>query len=348
MLTQLGYARRHCRMILRRLSVRKASNLVLNAVEFGLRRERPRSNPPFLKIDVSMLCQLRCPGCVHSEPAFKRTLRKSDVLDVELLARQIGGIERDVIFASLCFVGEPFTNRNALDLVRFLDSRGVGTSVASNLSFNWPAAKIDEIVRSGLDQILVSLDGVTQATYEKYRVGGSVDLVLGNVRRIAERKRELGLDRPALVWKYILFDHNRHELPKALALWRELGFDRIEVNHDYHSAEYADLDARFGDRLREGRKPCHWLWRSMTIDANGRAQSCCTGQLNEIFLGDLHDDDAAAVWRGDAYARLRRSFGRKRFGRDLPQACARCLGLRDRAGTVPERIAAAERRASSR
>ena len=58
----------------------------------------------------------------------------------------------------------------------------------------------EAVVRSGLDTMIVSLDGVTQDVYEQYRVAGRLDRVLDNLRLLVETKRRLGVETPYLEW----------------------------------------------------------------------------------------------------------------------------------------------------
>ena len=49
----------------------------------------------------------------------------------------------------------------------------------------------EELVKSGLSRIIVSMDGLTQETYEAYRVGGSVEQCKAALRSVREAKNRL-------------------------------------------------------------------------------------------------------------------------------------------------------------
>jgi MoaA/NifB/PqqE/SkfB family radical SAM enzyme len=122
---------------------------------------------------------------------------------------------------------EPFLNKRTPDYVRVASDLRIETLISSNLSFS----KIDAeaIVASGLKELMVAIDGVTQETYEKYRRGGKIEWVLANARAIAQAKIKLGSATPRLRWQYLTFAHNLHEVPAAIKLAREIGFDTFNL-----------------------------------------------------------------------------------------------------------------------
>jgi len=90
-------------------------------------------------------------------------------------------IEPHARFVCLFNWGEPFLNKNLLYMVRALSERGIKSHLDSNLSLrDFSDREAQEIVRSGLFSLFASIDGVTQESYEKYRVGGNVERALGN------------------------------------------------------------------------------------------------------------------------------------------------------------------------
>src|SRR5437660_9542478 len=74
------YTRKHMVLMLRHMTLKRAANLVINQLEYLLRRERLISFPCFVKIDPSNRCQLRCPGCEQASDEFRATLPKKGFL----------------------------------------------------------------------------------------------------------------------------------------------------------------------------------------------------------------------------------------------------------------------------
>jgi len=81
---------------------------------------------------------------------------------------------------------------------------------------------LEAVVKYGVRQLRVSLDGASQETYSVYRVRGNFERVIENVRTINAFKAQYGTEYPELLWQFIVFGHNEHELPQARALAAEL------------------------------------------------------------------------------------------------------------------------------
>ncbi|MCW4114372.1 hypothetical protein NPA31_005270 [Aurantimonas sp. MSK8Z-1] len=122
---------------------------------------------------------------------------------------------------------EPFLNKNTPAYLRVASDLQIETFVSSNLSF--PKMDHEAIVRSGLKELLVALDGVTQESYQKYRKGGRLDWAFANVRAIADAKKRLGLSTPYIRWQWLTFEHNVHEVEKGIEVAREVGFDAFNL-----------------------------------------------------------------------------------------------------------------------
>jgi len=310
------YLRRHAVLTLPYLTPHKVANLVLNEVERRLARARPRSVPPYIKVEATPLCHLSCGGCWHHSKAYKKTLNNKMHLTVERIARIVDPIVREVVGVSLSYSGEPLLNRDLPQIVRYLHERRICTSFPTNLSVPMKPSQAEAFVTAGLDQMLISLDGACEETYLKYRIGGNFQLVLQNVSKMAEAKRRLGAKRPILVWKMVVFPHNAHEIPIVVQTWRSLGFDTFEFVLDHQSAASNAIKVQANREMVAGRKPCFWAWNTTVIGWDGGVQPCCQ-QVNEIHLGNAVDQDIRTIWRGEPYARLRAGFARDRYGEDM-------------------------------
>src|SRR5262249_17970009 len=99
------YLRRHAVLTLPYLTPHKVANLVPNEVERRLARARPRSVPPYIKVEATPLCHLSCGGCWHRSKAYKKTLNNKMHLTVERIARIVDPIVRELVGVSLSYSG---------------------------------------------------------------------------------------------------------------------------------------------------------------------------------------------------------------------------------------------------
>ncbi len=244
-------------------------------------------------------------------------------MDLDEFKRIIDPLATRLFGISLSLRGEPLLGKDILPMIEYAHSRRIAVSFPSNLSLSLSVEKQERLVRSGLDVIFVSLDGASEQTYSQYRVGGQFDLVLRNVKSLALTKKRLGLKRPRLIWKFVTFEHNKHELPTVVAKHREWGFDDYELDADFGAESARKARRDHNADLVTNKKGCYWAWHTAVIRADGEVAACCLG--HEPFgLGNVKEQDLLSIWRGQAYAKLRAGFDTMR-PEDLNPVCRTCL-----------------------
>jgi len=317
------YIWNHVRLLLRHITVRRAANVLLNQWEFFLRKEKLRSNPVFLKIDPSNRCQLRCPGCGQASADFRASLPKKGFLTLAEFKQLIDPIAHTTLGLSLSNLGEPLLNKEIASLIKYAHSKGIGVTISTNLSIQPQREFLKQIVASGLDKLLVSLDGASSATYKQYRIGGEYEWVTANVKMLADLKRELNSSTPEIFWKFIVFDHNRHEVSRVPAQYKEMGFDAYRIDTDRYAGEVVS----FKKSRYAKKKNCFWPYSTMVIDADGTLNPCCSFAGTKWELGDvLATTDVRELWNSDIYQELRRGFSRKNYGAAMHPVCRTCFG----------------------
>jgi MoaA/NifB/PqqE/SkfB family radical SAM enzyme len=198
----------------------------LQAMESRRRRAlRIACLPIDLTVDFTTTCQLSCPYCAVGNGTMKRG---SSLMDISLYRRLVAELS-DTSFVTWYFsTGEPLLHKGLTDLLDLEKGKDVFSSISTNLSMPLSDDRIDSLLICGLKQISVSLDGASSGTYARYRVGGRFDLVVRNLIRLVRRKRELGLRYPLIEWRFLLFEHNGHEIETTMQLAGEIGVDLLE------------------------------------------------------------------------------------------------------------------------
>jgi MoaA/NifB/PqqE/SkfB family radical SAM enzyme len=207
----------------------KILNLFLARQHFRARDAVLLSHPFGIVVDPSNMCQLACPGCVHSERSElvqlfdwpKGTLSESRFA---ALLQRYGASAVAVYF---CDYGEPLLNLSTPHLVRMAKSYLLSTALSTSLSVRRLDA--EAVVASGLDVMNLSIDGATQSVYERFRRKGNLQLVLENLTRLVDAKRRLGKRTPLLSWNFLAFEHNAHEIALAERMARRLGANYFRV-----------------------------------------------------------------------------------------------------------------------
>jgi MoaA/NifB/PqqE/SkfB family radical SAM enzyme len=193
--------------------------------------------------------------------------------------------------------GEPLLNKNLPSMIAACKKFDIWVLISTNASVPLSEAAIERIVLSGLDSIVFSIDGATQATYAENRKGGNLDLVLQNVRRFVAAKKRLNSQTPQLLWRYLEFPWNRHEIAAARALAADLQLDEFQVQpgvitpqikhsktprpeNERASSQPQDISDVWQELSTEkarqfGYFGCDYLYSSISINSNGLVHPCC-------------------------------------------------------------------------
>jgi MoaA/NifB/PqqE/SkfB family radical SAM enzyme len=319
------YVGNHARLLLRHMTLRRAFNLLVNQCEYLARRESLASYPGFLKIDPSNRCHLRCPGCVQAVPHFRETLPPRSFLTLDDFKRIVDPVAATIIGISLDNLGEPLLNKELVAIIEHAKAHNIGTTIATNLSLPVKDEFLTKLVTSGLDKMTIALDGASSETYGQYRVGGSYELVVSNVQRIASLKRTMKSRTPELIWKFVVFPHNRHEAALVPGMYQQMGFDSFRIQPDRGADSVVDHQrSRFSRR-----ECCFWLYSTMVIQVDGVVNPCCSSNPNVWRLGNALETDLRTLWNGEAYGTLRRAFGKAHYGQGMHGTCRGCFGAPD-------------------
>jgi len=205
-----------------------------------------------------------------------------------------------------------------------------------------------ELVNSGLDVLVVSVDGITQDTYEAFRTGGNLEKVLEGIRNVVSEKQRAGSSLPLVNLRFIVTKNSEHQVVKLESFAKPLGIDILTLRKFHYvpgteasmSGNYRQISAKSEEMIpsnaayqlpalsnngmpkRLKANPCKNLWNCPSIHWNGAVCSCFMDYNEKNPLGSLQTRSFPEIWYGDPYARLRRAFRRSWIDLALCGQCA--------------------------
>ncbi|MFN7997509.1 MAG: radical SAM protein [Bryobacteraceae bacterium] len=266
-------------------------NLLLAGHQMRVRSAVSLSRPFGLVVDPSNVCQLACPGCVHSASSESFDWPKATLPESRFAAllKLYGPFSIGVYF---CDYGEPLLNSRTPTLVRMAKAYLLGTALSTTLSVRHFDA--EAYVDSGLDHMVLSIDGVTQRVYERFRRGGNLDLVLDNLAKLVAAKRKLHRRTPFLSWNFLAFEHNAHEIPYAERIARRLGVNCFRLVSPF-DVSWDDPEIRPAS-VRPFVRRLDWESISNTPENwNPYPDTLEAGHIAAAFEAAFRDDCPAAV-----------------------------------------------------
>jgi pyruvate-formate lyase-activating enzyme len=205
----------------------KSLNVCLARHQFHARSSFLVARPYGVEIDPSNNCTLACPACVHSDRISAFFDWPSGTLAESRLASFLKRYGPYAVQVMFCNYGEPLLNVNTPRFIRTAKRYLAQTMLSTSLSLR----RFDPVayIESGLDYMVLSIDGASQAVYERFRKKGSLELVCDNIRKLLAARQRLGKRTPVISWQFLAFRHNWQEIPLALHLARELGVDEFRL-----------------------------------------------------------------------------------------------------------------------
>jgi MoaA/NifB/PqqE/SkfB family radical SAM enzyme len=202
---------RHAVSVLRYSSFYKIRNLARVEWERFRKKEKVTGLPYIVLLDPTNVCNLKCPVCPTPQGKLLHPSGRVSVENFEALVDRIAPHTYRLILYNW---GEPFLHRQIIRLLGYADQKKISTSISSNLNL-LPREGAEALVLSGLDDLIVSCDGLSQETYERYRVGGVLEKLVANMNAIKQAKKKLGRSNPNIEFQFLVFRHNEHEADRV-------------------------------------------------------------------------------------------------------------------------------------
>ena len=262
--------------------------------------------PFHLVLETGNRCNLRCPLC---PTPYRESRVPTGRLSLEN-ARRILDQFPYVNHVNLSLWGEPLLNKDIFDIIRCTRSRDIEVLVQSNLNI-LSEETAERLVDSNLDILQISLDGASQESYEKYRVGGDFASVIRHINLIKDAQQRKGSHKPHIIWKMVVNRFNEHEIPIARNWARELGleFKLVEI---YTPSRVAD-DWKPTRKIEESDEVhsdivsrCYSLWQVAMVNFNGDVLPCCSEYSRLDAIGNVFEEPFHKIWNNRRYMDLRR------------------------------------------
>lgn len=289
--------------------------------------------PTIVEVEPTTSCNLRCPQCPSGLREFSRD---TGMLDMELYKKIIDEIYPDLIYIILYFQGEPFLNKKFLKFVRYANEKNIYTATSSNAHY-FTDEMAKATVESGLDRLLISIDGTTQDTYSKYRVGGDLQKVIDGTKNLLKWKKKLNSPTPNIIWQFIAFKHNEHQINDFKKLAKEIGVNEIGIKtaqiYDYQTSDNFIPDNNDLSRYKKNDdgsyeiknkllNQCWRMWRGSVITWNGLVVPCCFDKDATHQFGNVSTQTFSEVWRSEQYTNFRSAILRSRKEIDICKNCS--------------------------
>lgn len=297
------------------------------------KKSRLYGSPFSMSIEPTTACNLGCPECPSG---LKQFTRKTGKLNLDFHENFLKQISKTVFYINYYFQGEPFLHPNFLELIKSAKKHKIYTATSTNAHFI-TEKNADEIVESGLDRLIISIDGLTQETYEQYRKQGSLESVLKGAELVISAKKRLNSKTPFIIFQFLAVKPNEHEIPQVHILGKEMGADEVRIKtaqlYDYkhgnplmpNQEKYArykkNIDGTYRLKYKTGNY-CWRMWSSSVVTWDGNVVPCCFDKDATHVLGDVKADSFKVIWNSKEYRNFRNAILSNRNEIDICKNCS--------------------------
>ena len=179
--------------------------------------------PISISVEPTTSCNLRCPECPSGKREFTRP---TGMLSESFFKKTINELYKDIFYLTFYFQGEPYLNPAFLEMVNYASSKNIYTSTSTNAHF-LTDENARKTVESGLDRLIISIDGTTQQTYEQYRIGGDLKKVIEGTENIVKWKEKLHSKTPHVIFQFLVVRPNEHQIKDVEVLAKKLKVNEV-------------------------------------------------------------------------------------------------------------------------
>jgi radical SAM protein with 4Fe4S-binding SPASM domain len=225
-------------------------------------------------------------------------------------------------------------------MVKYASGKNIYTATSTNAHYLGDE-NAKRTVESGLDRLIISIDGTTQESYQSYRIGGDLQKVIEGTKNILKWKKTLKSKTPHVIFQFVVFRQNEHEVEEIKKLGKEIGVDEVKFKsaqiYDYENGNERIPTKEEFSRYKKtktgtylppeggtegGLTSCWRMWNSCVITWNGKIVLCCFDKDAKHQLGDLKSKTFKEIWYNDAYNKFRTSLLKSRKEIDICSNCS--------------------------
>ena len=318
------------------LTYRKIVNVIKLYVSYRIsswfRKPRHAGRPMSLSIEPTTACNLRCPECPSGLRAFTR---KTGSLSRDVFRTILDSASRDLVSLTFYFQGEPFIHPAFLDMVATAKKQRIYTVTSTNGHF-LSDSTCQKIIASGLDRLIISIDGTTQDVYESYRVGGNLNTVIDGCENLIKARQSAGVHHPYIIFQFLVVRPNEHQIEDVGRLAKRLGVDEVrfktaqlydfEDGHELmpengrYSRYHLSADGKYALK-RPPVDQCWKQWHAAVFTWDGNMLPCCFDKDAAHPYGNIRTSTLEELWSGSSARQFRENIFK---GRQQIDICANC------------------------
>jgi len=295
--------------------------------------------PETLILEPTNLCTMKCPTCPTGAGKLNRPKGMMSLENYKKIIDQLKGYTKKLVLFNY---GEPFIHPEIIEMIKYAKKAGLYVKTSTNGEFFKDEKFCADLVMSGLDYLIICLDGADNETLKKFRVNTNFEHIIKSFHTIINLKKELHSPAPIVELQYILMRHNEHQREKMKQIAADLGVDvyaektvGIDINDpDFQKMAIellpTDVTLTRYEKLADesfklkGEIPnfCSQILSSIVINCDGNVVPCCYDLYSNHIMGNTFKSLIKDIWHGKKYANFRQQIFKQRKNIAMCNICS--------------------------
>lgn len=286
----------------------------------------------YIMIEPTNFCNLKCLFCTQDI-----SKRPRGIMTAEMFGKILPLLPKSLNEIQLHLAGESLLNKDLPLIIQYLKARGF-KKVALSSNGTLPFEFYENIIRAGLDELIISLDGATKEIYDQYQRGGDFNKVSDNIIKMANMDQR----KTNLVIQFVVMKHNEHQIEDMKSLAKNHGADALwfksaslnissseilEKNITENARNFLPKNQKYsryvfqGDKIKVKDKPitCPWVFRAAIL-WNGDVAVCCADFEGQAVIGNILEEGSfKKIWKSKKYHEFRKKILKRKL--DICRNC---------------------------
>jgi radical SAM protein with 4Fe4S-binding SPASM domain len=318
------------------INLRRILNLLLVEISFFLSKISHKvvlfGFPWAASIEPTTSCNLRCTEC---PTGMQSLLRPKGTMKLDVFEKILEKLSPNLLHLTLYFQGEPLLNSNFTEMVKLARQRKIFVATSTNGHF-LNDKNVDEILESGLNHLIISMDGLDQQTYEKYRVGGNLQAVTSGIQQLVAARKKAKSTSPFIELQFLVMRHNQHQMKQMREFAKQSGVDKLTFKtaqvYNFEQGKAIIPALKTKSRYRKNpdgswvisnklRNRCHRIWSSLVVTWDGRVVPCCYDKDADHQSGNLLEESMDMIWKNQLSVTFRKQVLSNRSNIEICRNC---------------------------
>jgi radical SAM protein with 4Fe4S-binding SPASM domain len=274
--------------------------------------------PPNIQIEPTSMCNLRCIMCYQSDKSFSsKSAGFMGYMKLDLLKKIIDEIEGKIEAVTFASRGEPTLHSQLDEFLKYCEGKFLGLKLNTNATL-LDEKKINSILSSDLQSLVLSIDEKNKENYEKIRVNAKFEKVMKNLnllKNIREKNYKSSKLQIRISGVKINTEQNVEEMNQ---FYKEFADEIALVN-------YSPWESAYDNEINNIEDVCSELYRRIFVWQDGKVNPCDYDYKSLLSKWNANQDSIKSIWNSNYYNEIRnlhKSKNRKKI-----EPCNRCIGI---------------------